>query len=158
MIMATSRPSQSDVVTEIMLGIFRVNARLLEKGNQLVAPLGMTSARWQILGAIALSGQAASCPQVAAAMGVSRQGAQKQLNLALEDGLIAAHDNPRNVRSPLYDLTAVGRRTYAAAMALETPWARALARGVAPADWLTTLNVLRELDARLQSTPLPNEE
>lgn len=156
--MATNRISQSDVVTEIMLGIFRVNARLLEKGNQLVAPLGMTSARWQILGAIALSGQAVSCPRVAATMGVSRQAAQKQLNLGLEEGLIAANDNPRNVRSPLYELTSTGRRIYDAAMALQAPWARALARGVAPADWLTTLNVLRELDARLQSTPLPNEE
>ena len=95
--MGANKPTLSDTLTEIMLEIFRVNARLLEKGNQLVAPLGMTSARWQILGAIAFSKQASSCPQIAVAMGITRQGAQKQLNLAHEDGLVTPQENPRNV-------------------------------------------------------------
>lgn len=154
--MATNRPTQSEILTEIMLEIFRLNARLLEKGNQIVAPLGMTSARWQVLGAIALSGKAVSCPQIAAAMGITRQGAQKQLKLAHEDHWVAIQQNPRNLRSPLYELTRAGRDAYGKAMAQQAVWSKALARGIAPSDWQTTLTVLRELDARLQSTPLPN--
>jgi len=138
-----------------MLEIFRLNARLLEKGNQMVAPLGMTSARWQVLGAIALSGKAVSCPQIAAAMGITRQGAQKQLNLAYEDQLVAVQENPRNLRSPLYELTAAGRDAYGKAMALQADWSKALARGITASDWQTTLTVLRAFDTRLQSTPLP---
>lgn len=156
--MTTNRPTQSEVLTEIMLEIFRLNARLLEKGNQMVAPIGMTSARWQVLGAIALSGKAVSCPQIAAAMGITRQGAQKQLNLAHKDQLVAIQENPRNLRSPLYELTTAGRDAYGKAMAQQAVWSKTLARGIAPSDWQTTLTVLRELDARLQSTPLPSEK
>ena len=156
--MTKTRASQSEALTEMMLEIFRLNARLLEKGNQMVAPLGMTSARWQVLGAIALSGKAMSCPQIAAAMGVTRQGAQKQLNLANEDQLVAVHENPRNLRSPLYELTTAGREAYGNAMALQAVWSKALARGIALSDLQPTRTVLRELDARLQLTPLPNEE
>ena len=156
--MTKTSSNQSEALTEIMLEIFRLNAHLLEKGNQMVAPLGMTSARWQVLGAIALSEQAVSCPQIAAAMGVTRQGAQKQLNLAYEDHLVTVLENPRNLRSPLYELTAAGRAAYDKAMALQAVWSKALARGIAYSDWQTTLTVLRELDDRLQSTPLPNEE
>ncbi len=153
----TSSP-QSEALTEIMLEIFRLNARLLEKGNQMVAPLGMTSARWQVIGAIALSGKAMSCPQIAEAMGITRQGAQKQLNLACEDQLVIAHENPRNFRSPLYELTTAGSKAYGGAMAFQAVWSKALARGISLSELQTTLTVLRELDARLQSTPLPNEE
>lgn len=138
-----------------MLSIFRLNARLLEQGDQLVAPLGLTSARWQVLGAIALAGQACSCPQIAAAMGISRQGAQKQLNLAQQDGLIVTHANPRHERSPLYELTEQGRRLYDAAMAAQSVWARSLAVDVAPNSLETALQVLNELELRLQSKPLP---
>ena len=48
--------SKAAVFTEIMLAVFRVNGRLLEKGDQLVLPLSLTSARWQVLGAVALAG------------------------------------------------------------------------------------------------------
>jgi DNA-binding MarR family transcriptional regulator len=149
--------TQSEVLTEVMLEIFRLNSLLLEKGNQMVAPLGMTSARWQVLGALALSGEAISCPQVAAGMGISRQGAQKQLNLAFEDQLLAVKDNPRNLRSPLYELTSAGQEAYGKAMGLQAVWSKALSRGITLSDWQTTLNVLQELDARLHSTLLPNK-
>ena len=156
--MTEASATQSEVLTDIMLEIFRLNSLLLEKGNQMVAPLGMTSARWQVLGAVALSGEAMSCPQIAAAMGISRQGTQKQLNLAFEDQLLAVYKNPRNLRSPLYDLTPAGQEAYGKAMGLQAVWSNALAKGIALSDWQTTLDVLRELDARLQSTPTPNKE
>ena len=138
-----------------MLTVFRVNARLLEKGDQLVAPLRLTSARWQVIGAIVLAGQSLTCPQIAAAMGITRQGTQKQLNLAQKDGLIVVHVNPRHERSFLYELTKEGRRLYDAAMVSQSAWAKALAKGVTPKELETTLHVLNDLEVRLQSTALP---
>ena len=82
--------------------------------------------------------------EFAAAMGVSRQGAQKQLNLACADQLVAIQDNPRNIRSPLYELTQAGKAAYEAAMALHVRWANALTRGVASSDLQTALNVLQD--------------
>jgi DNA-binding MarR family transcriptional regulator len=143
---------RKDALTEIMLSVFRVNARLLEKGDELVAPLGLTSAKWQILGAIAIAGKALTCPQVATTIGITRQGAQKQLNLAQKDGLITALPNPHHLRSVLYELTEAGMRCYESAMAYQAPWAQALAQGMAVEDLATTLKVLNELHERLDTS------
>src|SRR5690606_10658343 len=94
------------------------NGVLLHWGDQLVAPLGLTSARWQMLGAIALAGTPLTAPQIAEAMGVTRQGAQKQLNRLLEQGLVEARPNPAHRRSPLYVLTPQGLALYRQADAL----------------------------------------
>ncbi len=150
--------SRREILTEIFLSTFRLNSLLLEKGDELVAPLGLTSARWQVLGAIAMAGQAQSCPQIARAMGITRQGAQKQLDLALEAGLIAQVINPRHERSPLFELTRAGENKFRSAMELQSSWAAALARGVDEADLGTTWEVLRALVARLPETTLPLKE
>lgn len=150
------RPTNAaEVLTGIMLTVFRVNARLLERGDRLVAPLGLTSARWQVLGAIALAGAPQTAPQIAAAMGNTRQGVQKQLDLAAGERLIERHANPRHQRSPLYGLTAAGKRVYRLAMTRQAAWAAALARGAAVADLETALSLLGKLESRLESTPLP---
>ncbi|MDD2742249.1 MAG: MarR family winged helix-turn-helix transcriptional regulator [Rhodocyclaceae bacterium] len=105
-------------VTQLVLRVFRLNGVLLHRGDQLVAPLGLTSARWQMLGAIALAGTPLTAPQIAEAMGVTRQGAQKQLNMLLEQGLVEARPNPAHRRSPLYVLTPQGLALYRQADAL----------------------------------------
>ena len=66
--MTTQPTSKVSILTNIMLAIFRVNGRLLEKGDQMVEPLNLTSARWQVLGAVALAGKPLSAPQIAHAM------------------------------------------------------------------------------------------
>ena len=88
------------LLTEIVLLVFRVNGRLLSSGDRLVRELGLTSARWQMLGAVALSDRPGTAPQLAARMGMTRQAAQKQLDLLIDDGLVAAEPNPGHARSP----------------------------------------------------------
>lgn len=156
--MPRKSPAAADVLTDIMLTVFRVNARLLAKGDELVAPLQLTSARWQVLGAIALADRPATAPQIAATMGITRQGAQKQLNLALEDGLVEALDNPRHERSPQYVLTRLGRRKYDKTIMLEQAWARALVKGMLADDLHTASRLLNLFEARLETVPLPEQE
>ena len=145
----TSHPqSKAALLTDLMLAVFRVNGRLLEKGDQLVEGLNLTSARWQVLGAVALAGKPLSAPQIAEAMGVTRQGAQKQLNKLEQDGFFAQAPNPRHQRSPVYALTGLGKRTFAKAMALEAVWANGLSAGLSLQDLkraLQTLNAVYEL-------------
>lgn len=93
------------LMSETVVALFQANGKMLEWGDAFTAPFGLTSARWQILGAIALVGQKQTAPQIAEQMGVSRQGAQKQLNLLVEDGLIEKLPNPSHQRSPHYRLT-----------------------------------------------------
>ena len=44
-----------EALTDLVLAVFRLNGRLLTAGDRLVSDLGLTSARWQVLGAIALA-------------------------------------------------------------------------------------------------------
>lgn len=136
----------SAAVTDLVLAIFRANGLLIAWGDQLAAPLGLTSARWQMLGAIALSAQPLTAPAIAAAMGVSRQGAQKQLSLLEDDGLVERAANPAHRRSPFYRLTRAGRSAYAR---IDERWnerAAALARAAGPMrDLATACEVVRRL-------------
>jgi DNA-binding MarR family transcriptional regulator len=120
--------SKADAVTELVLGIFRVHDALMRRGDELVAPIGLTSARWQVLGAIALAGEALTVPAIGKAMGLSRQGVQKQVDLLREEGLVALQDNPSHQRSPLVGLTRLGRAAYARASRAWAVEARSLGR------------------------------
>lgn len=102
----------SRLISEAVVALFRANGKMLEWGDAFTAPYGLTSARWQILGAIALGAQKQTAPQIAEHMGVSRQGAQKQLNLLVEDGLIEKLPNPSHQRSPHYLLNQKGRALF----------------------------------------------
>lgn len=148
---------ETQVLTEIMLAVFRLGGRLLAQGDQLVAPLDLTSARWQVLGAVALAGQPLSAPQIAEAMGMTRQGAQKQLNTLEASGFFTRMANPRHLRSPLYALTALGEQAYAKAEALQTSWAQRLVTGCALslAELQATLASLQTLDEQLK-LPMPS--
>ncbi|WP_246436873.1 MarR family winged helix-turn-helix transcriptional regulator [Parapusillimonas granuli] len=85
---------------------------MIEWGNHFSRRHELTSARWQVLGAISMAPQAPSIPQIAAAMGVTRQGVQKQIRLLVDEGLVPAPANPTHKRSPLHALTAKGRDIY----------------------------------------------
>ena len=142
-------------LTDLTLTVFKLHGALLQWGDKLVDPLGLTSARWQVLGAIALAGVPLTAPQVGGAMGVTRQGAQKQLNLLLKLGLVEAGDNPAHQRSPLYALTARGRQLYDQAEERWASRAAALAREVLTADVLaanvTLDTMLRHLNSSTNS-------
>jgi DNA-binding MarR family transcriptional regulator len=154
--MTTQPKTKAAILTDIMLAVFRVNGRLLEKGDQLVAPLNLTSARWQVLGAVAVAGKPLSAPQVAEAMGVTRQGAQKQLNKLEEEGFLEMLPNPRHERSPLFVPTDKGNRTIAATMSLQLAWATGLSSSLSLQNLRCTLEMLNTMYELLDS-PVPTK-
>lgn len=105
-------PTKADKLTTITLSVFRLNGQFVEWGNHFSQPHGLTTARWQVLGAIALAPQPPNVPQIAATMGVTRQGVLKQINLLVDEGLVQPLPNPTHKRSPLYALTPIGQTTY----------------------------------------------
>lgn len=105
-------PTKADNLTTISLSVFRLNGQLVEWGNHFSQPHGLTTARWQVLGAIALAPQPPNIPQIAATMGVTRQGVLKQINLLVDEGLVQPLPNPAHKRSPLYTLTSIGQVTF----------------------------------------------
>lgn len=134
--------TKADRLTTLVLTVFKLNGQFLEWGNQFAQPHALTSARWQVLGAIALAPQAPSIPQIAETMGVTRQGVLKQINLLVDEGLVAALANPTHKRSPLYALTPKGKSAYEA---LEASWrahVQAVAASFSGADLDVALRVL----------------
>lgn len=148
----TNADDGPDAVTALTLMVFRLNGLLLHWGDRLVEPLGLTSARWQMLGAIALADAPLTAPQVGEAMGVSRQGAQKQLNLLLEHGLIEARPNPAHQRSPRYVLTQHGRELYRQADAL---WIARATEFAAKIPSTQTRAATRALESMLRQLQTP---
>lgn len=144
-------------VTELTLTVFRLNGVLLHWGDRLVEPLGLTSARWQMLGALALAGTPQTAPQVAEAMGVTRQGAQKQLNLLLEAGLVEARPNPSHRRSPLYVLRPQGLGLYQRADAMWAAQAARLAALIPVARARAATRTLEAMLRRLQAVDSSSE-
>lgn len=134
----------AELLTEILLTVFRLNGRILARGDELVKPLGLTSSRWQVLGAVALAGTSLTAPQIADAMGVTRQAVQKQLNLMLDDGFIMRCPNPRHERSPLYALTPQGDQIYQAAIGFNVHWTTELSEHFSTQELMHTLNTLEK--------------
>lgn len=152
------RTIEADLLTDIMLMVFRINGRLLDGGDRLGAPLNLTSARWQVLGAITLSSGNVNVPVIAEMMGMTRQGAQKQVNKLEEDGFIEKRANPRHQRSPFYGLTPQGAESYARITDFHTGWANRLADGLDASDLRTALSLLNSFDQRLALDATESEE
>jgi DNA-binding MarR family transcriptional regulator len=145
-----ARTPAGEAATHIILSTFSANSLLLAAGDLLGAGEGLTSARWQVLGAIALAERPLTVPQIARRMGLTRQSVHATVKRLVDDGLLDVSPNADHRRSPLVDLTAAGRSRYEAIDSRQAAWVNALARGIDRSDLETTARVLDELCRRLE--------
>lgn len=144
--------------TALILTSFRLHGALLAAGDRLTGPVGLTAARWQVLGSVAGAAQPAPVAHVAREMGLTRQSVQRLADQLVADGLLAFEDNPHHKRAPLVVLTEHGRKACDAVTARQVPWANHLARGCALGDIETAISVLRRLEERVNAIdPAPSE-
>ncbi len=134
-----------------MLDLFRLNSLVLTAGDRLVAALGLTSARWQILGAIVHAERAQPVAWLARDLGANRQNVQRIVNDLQAEGLLAFEANPHHRRAQLVVLTDKGRRTFDAAMALQAPWINDLSEGLSVKDLQTVHRLVTALRKKLES-------
>lgn len=137
-------------MTDLILGLFRVNNLTLTWGDRLVGPLGLTSARWQILGAIVLAQRPQPVAWLARDLGANRQNVQRIVNDLVAEGLVVFEPNPHHRRAQLVVLTKKGRKTYDAAIRLYDPRVNALAEGLTVAEIKTAHRVMVTLRAKLE--------
>ncbi len=135
--------------TDVILEVFRVNGLLMDAGDRLTAPLGLTSARWKVLGAIGLEGRPLTVAMIARRMGLARQSVQRVVNDLEAGGLVYLTSNPDHQRAPLVARTARGERAYADIMRHHVAWSNDLAAHLGTEDLLNTLHGLRRLANRL---------
>jgi DNA-binding MarR family transcriptional regulator len=152
MIATSSRTAEGAAATAVVLETFRFNGLLLAGGSRLAAREGLTAARWQVLGAVALAGRPLTVPQIARRMGLTRQAVQESVNRLLAGSLVEARDNLDHRRSPLIGLTELGSQKYAAVDQRQARWINELAAGLKITDLAAAARVLRDLGDRLETT------
>ena len=142
-------------LTDLILDVFRLNGALLAAGDALVGDLGLTSARWQVLGAIALSPVPLPVAHLARNMGLTRQAVQRSVDEMLSDGLVRLDPNPHHRRAMLVTMTERGKSAYRAASERQEGWADMLAAGLSSEGVEAASLLLSELQRRLgPSTPI----
>ena len=92
----TKRTPAGEALTGLILDLFRANSLLLTAGDRLVTSLGLTSARWQILGAIADAERPEPVAWLARNLGANRQNVQRIVNDLARDGLVVFETNPHH--------------------------------------------------------------
>lgn len=135
------------------LNLFKVTNSLLASGDRLVAPLGLTSSRWQVLGTIVEARQPQPVAWLARDMGANRQNVQRVVNDLAREGFVEFADNPHHRRASLVLLTDAGRLAFDQAMALQAPWIDRLAEGMTVKDIEAMQRILKKLRKRLDEPP-----
>ncbi|MBV8159106.1 MAG: winged helix-turn-helix transcriptional regulator [Dyella sp.] len=137
-------------LTDLVLELFRLNNQLLAAGDRLVADIGLTSARWKVLGTISAAARPQPVAWLARDMGGNRQNVQRIVNDLANEGLVELQPNPHHRRAPLVVLTEAGKQALDRAMRLQAPWINELSDGLAVADIATTHSVIAALCGRLE--------
>lgn len=139
-------------LTGLVIDVFRLNGDLLASGDALVGDLGLTSARWQVLGAIALSPVPLPVAHLARNMGLTRQAVQRSTDEMRQDGFVRLDPNPYHRRAMLVTMTERGEAAYRTASERQERWADALTTDLSPESIEAAGILLRELQFRLNTT------
>jgi DNA-binding MarR family transcriptional regulator len=160
--MSTLAPADSDALTRAVLAVFRAHQALVADGDRLAGAWRLNSAKWKTLGAIALASAPRTAPDIGRAMGLSRQGAQKQLDLLMQAGLVARLANEADARAPLYRLTAKGQAIYDQLIAAWRMRSAQLAQGIDEKSLSAAAKTLHEIAdaiaAKPQRSPKPRSK
>jgi len=144
-----ARTPAGELLSSIMLDLFRLNSGLLTSGDRLVEGLGLTSARWQMLGAISAAERPQPVAWIARDLGANRQNVQRIVNDLANDGLVRFEANPHHRRAQLVVLTDEGRQAFEAAMRLQAPWVNRLSDGVTAIEIKALQRVIMKMQANL---------
>jgi DNA-binding MarR family transcriptional regulator len=144
------RTPAGDALTGVIPDLFKLNSLLVTAGDRLVAPLGLTSARWQVLGAVAATERPEPVAWLARNMGANRQNVQRIIHDLQKQGFVGFDANPHHRRAQLVVLTEKGKRTFDDAMRLQAPWINRVSEGLMLKDIQTFLSVILALRQKLE--------
>ncbi len=145
----TSHTAEGAGLTDLILETFRLNGRLLAAGDRLTSGLGLSSARWQVMGAI--EGEPLPVAQIARNMGLTRQAVQRVANVLADEGLVEFAENPNHRRAKLVRLTTEGKAALEEISRRQVEWSNQLAAGLAAEVIEEAITVMRTLRQRLEA-------
>ena len=144
---------RGELFTQIVLEVFRLNRLLLDAGDALTAPVGLTSARWQVLGIVEHG--PAPVAKVARAMGLRRQSVQETANGLEAEGFIEFAPNPRHRRAKLLVMTPKADAAMEVLRLRHASWANELADRHQAAALASVVTALSEIRMTLEDNVAP---
>jgi DNA-binding MarR family transcriptional regulator len=144
------RAGKAKLVTELVLEVFHLNGRLLRAGDELTEAVGLSSARWQVLGAVAE--RPLSMAAIARRIGRARQSVREIAAKLVADGFVELTVNDADRRAPLVYVTQEGHALLHELAPLQVRWATELGGQFRIDELFTALKVLQRLDERLSDT------
>lgn len=142
------RTPKGEALTDLILETFRLNGAMIDAGNQLTKPLGLTSARWQVMGAIDLVGHSLTVAQIARRMRLSRQGVQRIVNDLVKLGMLVLEPNLDHKRAPLVAISKKGQIAMDQVNAAQAEWVNQLSEGLSERQVKQALKVLQSVRER----------
>jgi len=143
------RTLSGEAFTRLILGVFRFNGCLLAAGDRLTQDLGLTSARWQVLGAI--DEGPLPVAQISRNMGLSRQAVQRVADELAAGGFVAFTENPNHRRAKLAVLTQRGRQALDEITRRQVAWANRITAGIDASMVEAAANVLLALRSGIEA-------
>lgn len=137
-----------EALTDLILATFRLNGCLLNAGDRLTKGYGLTSALWQVLGAIDKGPLPVA--QIARNMGLTRQSVQRSANLLEKKGFIEFCENPDHKRANLVRLTENGGRVLDEVMRMHIEWSNHLAEGIEVKNLKNVIQTMHTVIERLK--------
>lgn len=137
-------------VTGLILATFRLNGRLLAAGDQLTRDLELSSARWQVMGALVDGPLPAA--QIARNMGLTRQSVQRMVDVLAEEQLVTFAENPYHQRAKLVRLTERGTALLGEVTRRQATWANQLAKGLSPHEFSAAVQLMETVRQRLEKS------
>lgn len=123
-----------------MLATLRVHGQLIAAGDELTRPVGLSSARWQVLGVVEHG--PVSVADIAKTMGLARQSVQETADALERAGFVRFEANPHHRRAKLLSLTPQGTAALDVVIAGQRAWATRLARAASLDDLEAATRVL----------------
>lgn len=139
--------TEQELLSGAALTVFRLNGQFLGVAEELARPVGLTAARWQVLGAVL--GEPLPVAGIARAMGITRQAVQRIADLLVDQGLAEYLPNPAHRRAKLLRPTDEGLAAVRRINPAHATMAARLAGELGVERFAAALVALTELSAAL---------
>ena len=146
---STARSPEGEALTELFIATFQFHGALVAAGDKFSAVVGLTTARWQVLGALSRAGRPETVSCVARFMGLARQSVQRTSDELAKLGLVAYEANPHHKRAPLMRLTEKGHAAFRQISDMRSPWVNALAAELRAEEIIIATRLLKTLRQKL---------
>lgn len=140
---------RQDLLSRAALSVFRLNGQFLGVADELARPAGLTSAWWQVLGAVLR--EPLPVAGIARAMGITRQSVQRIADLLVGNGLAEYVPNPAHRRAKLLRPTGEGMAAIEKIGPGHAELAGRLAGHLGDEQFAETVRVLERLSAAMEA-------